>query len=363
MSNLAKVHKAINLGQGFPNFDTSDELKNLVASYIHEGYNQYAPMPGQLKLRETISQKIHSLYSQNIDPQFEITITAGATQALYTSITALVNHRDEVIIFEPAYDSYKPTVEINGGKVVPIQLQAPYFNIPWEELKSNINPKTKLIIINSPHNPTGQTLSKDDLEELQKIVLEHNLYLLSDEVYEHLIYDGHIHESVLKYPELYKRSIITYSFGKTFHNTGWKLGYAVAPKYLTEQLRNIHQWNVFSVNSFAQMGVADYLANPESYDQLNEFYQQKRDVFNEHMTGSSLKALPSKGTYFQLYDYSSMSDMDDITFAEWLTKEHKIATIPISPFYSIKPDFKIVRVCFAKTEDVLIKAASVLSAI
>ena len=360
MSGLAKKHQAINLGQGFPNFEPAEALKNLVSKYLHKNYNQYAPMPGQPELRVALCDKIKLLYGTALNADSNITITAGATQAIFTALTALIKPGDEVIIFEPAYDSYRPSIEIRGGIVKAIPLTTTDFDIPWEVLENTISAKTKMIIINNPHNPTGQILSHNDLLKLEQIVIDNNLLLLSDEVYEHLVYDDNLHQSVLKYPKLLERSILTFSLGKTFHNTGWKLGYAVAPEFITKQFRNVHQWNVFSVNSFVQMAIAEYLTNESSYTSLPAFYQKKRDLFNLAMSGSSLQAIPSAGTYFQLYDYSRISNLNDVEFAEWLVREHRIAAIPISPFYAEKPSSKVIRFCFAKTEDTLKSAATIL---
>lgn len=361
MSGLAKKHKAINLGQGFPNFEPAEALKNLVSKYLPKNYNQYAPMAGQPELRVALCDKIKLLYGTALNADSNITITAGATQAIFTALTALIKPGDEVIIFEPAYDSYRPTIQLCGGIPKAIPLKAPSFNIPWDDVHSNINDNTKMIIVNNPHNPTGQILNHEDLIKLEQLVADNKLLLLSDEVYEHLVYDDKPHQSVLKYPKLFERSILTFSFGKTFHNTGWKLGYAVAPDSITKAFRDVHQWNVFSVNSFVQMAIAEYLSDQDSYLSLPSFYQKKRDLFNNAMAGSPLQALESSGTYFQLYDYSSISELNDIEFTEWLVREHKIAAIPISPFYTEMPDSKVIRFCFAKTEDVLLEAANLIS--
>lgn len=360
MSRLANESQAINLSQGFPNFDCSPDLKELVAKYLHEGKNQYVPMPGLLSLRQQIANKIAAAYSIQVDPENEITITAGATQALFTAITTFVSKGDEVILIEPAYDSYKPSVELMGASCVPYVLKGPEFKVDWDAFRALLSDKTKMIIINTPHNPLGKTLKAADLKMLQSIVLAHDLLLLSDEVYEHLIYDGQMHQSVLKYPELFKRSLLVYSFGKTFHNTGWKIGYCVAPSHLMGEFRKVHQFNVFSVNSFVQYALADFLQDPSNYLGLSDFYQQKRDAFNKYIDGSNLKPLASEGTYFQLFDYSSISDMPDIEFAKWMTRKHKVASIPISVFYSIPEQTGCVRLCFAKTDETLEQAAQIL---
>lgn len=357
MSALSNKWNAINLGQGFPNFDCSPELKSLIKHYLEKGKNQYCPMPGLLDLREVITDKISKLYHQSFEPISEITITAGATQALFTAINAFITQGDEVIIFEPAYDSYKPSVEIAGGSIRPITLKAPDYTIDWDKLKDAINAKTKMIILNTPQNPIGKVMSDEEMKMLASILEGTNIILLSDEVYEHLVYDGHKHHSALSYPELRERTIAVYSFGKTFHSTGWKMGYCVADEHLMKEFRNIHQWNVYSVNSFLQYALADYLKEPNHYLDLPKFYQEKRDFFNQKMKGSKLKVIPSKGTYFQLLDYSDVSDTTDREFANWMCETHGVASIPLSPFYSDGSNDKVVRLCFAKTEDILEEAA------
>jgi len=305
VSKLAKEHNAINLGQGYPNFDCHDDLKALVSKHLNEGKNQYCPMPGLLELRQILAIKAQRMYGKSLNPENEITITAGATQALFTAITAFVNKGDEVVIIEPAYDSYVPSIEMVGGIVVPYVLKAPDYKIDWDEFKKLINPKTRMVIINTPHNPIGKTLSEVDIQNLSAALERTNVILLSDEVYEHLVYDGQEHQSVMRFPDLYRRSLMTYSFGKTFHSTGWKMGYCIGPEDLMKEFRKVHQWNVFCVNSFLQYALAEYLAQPESFLQLPSFYQKKRDFFNDKMKGSSLKSLGCEGTYFQLFDYSA----------------------------------------------------------
>ena len=363
MSELARKHKAINLGQGFPNFDCPKELRDLVSFHLNDGKNQYCPMPGLLELRKMLSEKILKLYSKNINPETEITITAGATQAIFTTITALIDSGDEVIIIEPAYDSYRPSIQLSGGKVVPYELKAPEFKIDWDELKLLITSKTKMIITNNPQNPIGKIMDEGDLKALDDIVIKHDLFLLSDEVYEHLTYDNLQHQSVLRYPNLFERSICTYSFGKTFHNTGWKMGYCVAPEYIMKEIRKVHQWNVFSVNSFVQYALADFLKNEDHYLSLSKFYQEKRDFLQEGLKGSRLRPLPCNGTYFQLYDYSEISPLDDLEFAKSLVIDHGVASIPVSAFYQSRRQNKVIRLCFAKTEETLAEAAKVLSSI
>ncbi len=360
MSALANQHDAINLSQGFPNFDCPDDLKQLVNKYMQEGKNQYVPMPGLPALRDKLAQKIQSLYGYSLNPDTEITITAGATQALFTAIMTFVRPKEEVIVIEPAYDSYVPGIELAGGIPVPYILKAPEYKIDWEEMKGMITPQTRMIIINTPHNPIGKTLKKEDILALQELTKDTDIIVLSDEVYEHLIFDEAEHQSVLRFPELMKRSLAVYSFGKTFHNTGWKIGYVAGPDYLMSEFRKVHQFNVFCVNSFIQFALADYLEQPESYLSLPQFYQQKRDFFQQMMQGSSLKGYASEGTYFQLFDYSVISQESDVDFAKRMTTEFGVAAIPVSVFYSNRRDDKVIRLCFAKTEDVLEEAGKVL---
>ena len=360
MSALANEHKAINLSQGFPNYPCSEKLIGLVNDYMKKGFNQYAPMTGMPALRNVIAQKIEKLYGHPINSDQEITITAGATQAIYTAISALIRPNDEVIIFEPAYDSYAPSIEVNGGKVVRYSLSAPNYEVDWNLVESMITSKTKLIITNTPHNPTGSTLKEKDLLALQEIVNKHKLFLLSDEVYEHLIYEGHQHQSVFKYPDLYKRSFVTFSFGKTLHATGWKIGYCVAPPLLTTEFRKVHQFNVFSVNAPKQLAIADFLKDEKEYLGLNQFFEDKRDFFLNTIKGSKFQPLNCSGTYFQLLDYSKITDMSDVEFAKKLTTENGVAVIPVSAFYNDGKDEKVIRVCFAKTENVLLEAGGIL---
>ncbi|MFK7773795.1 MAG: methionine aminotransferase [Saprospiraceae bacterium] len=363
MSALANEHQAINLSQGFPNFDCAPELKNLVNKYLQNGFNQYAPMGGANVLLEKLASKIEKLYGASVNPKTEITITAGATQALFTVITTFVKSGDEVIIIEPAYDSYVPSIEVCGGMVVPYEMKAPDFKINWEELEKLITSKTRMLIFNTPHNPTGSILLEDDLKTIERIGEEHDLIVLSDEVYEHLIFDGQQHQSVLRFPKLFQRSLAVYSFGKTFHATGWKMGYCVAPEHLMQEFRKVHQFNVFCVNSFVQQAIAEYLEDENTYLNLNNFYQQKRDFFLEKIKNSKLRPLKCSGTYFQLVDYSEISDEDEFEFAKRMTTEFGVAVIPVSAFYSKKVNQKIVRVCFAKTENLLAEAAELFNKI
>ncbi len=360
MSALANEHQAINLSQGFPNFDSDDTLKKLVAKYIKEGYNQYAPMPGVPILRERLAKKMESQYGAAVDPDSEITITAGATQAIFTAIIAFIKPDDEVILIEPAYDSYRPAVQMCGGRAIAYELSAPDYQIDWEHFKKLINRHTRMIIINTPQNPSASTFSEADLRELERLTANTDILILSDEVYEHIVFDGEEHQSVLRFPNLWQRTLITYSFGKTYHATGWKLGYCAAPAYLMKEFRKVHQFNVFSVNSPIQYAIAEYMKEPEHYLGLPRFFQAKRDFFLDVMKASRFKLLPSKGTYFQLADYSAISDEPDMEFAKRLTTEFGVAAIPVSAFYSSKKDEKIVRFCFAKTEEMLSEAGKLL---
>ncbi|TXB64720.1 aminotransferase class I/II-fold pyridoxal phosphate-dependent enzyme [Vicingus serpentipes] len=361
MSQLANETKAINLSQGFPDFESSDELINLVTQAMKKGLNQYAPMSGVLELREQISQKIENLHGAKYHPESEITITSGATQAIYTAIASTITEGDEVIIFTPAYDCYEPAIELNGGKTVFIQMHAPSYKIDWEDVKKMINQRTKMIIINTPHNPTATILKEKDMLALEKIVADTDIIVLSDEVYEHIVFDDKTHQSASKYPKLMERSFIVSSFGKTFHNTGWKIGYCVAPKNLMKEFRKAHQFIVFSVNTPMQYALAEYLKNENNYMSLNHFYQQKRDFFVDLIKGSKFEILPSKGTYFQLLNYKGISDEKDTDFAIRLTKEYGVASIPVSVFYQKNIDEKMLRFCFAKENETLLKAAEILN--
>ncbi len=363
MSQLANEQGALNLSQGFPDFDCDPKLIERVHHYMKTGHNQYAPMAGVYTLREKIAEKTAKLYGTNYDVDAEVTITSGATQAIYTAIASVVNEDDEVIIFTPAYDCYEPAIELNGGKPVFVQLSAPDYKIDWAKVKKMINQRTKMIIINTPHNPTGSILSADDLVQLEKLLLNTDIIVLSDEVYEHIVFDGYEHQSIAKYPKLAERSFIISSFGKTYHTTGWKLGYCLAPKALTAEFRKAHQYLVFSVNTPMQLAMADYLEYTEAYTQLGNFYQQKRDFFTSAIGGSRFKLLPNSGTYFQLLSYEGISDEKDVDFSVRLTKEYKIASIPVSVFYNKPFDQKVLRFCFAKSEKTLEKAADILNRI
>lgn len=359
MSALATECGAINLSQGFPDFNCSPKLIELVHHYMQRGENQYAPMQGVIRLRERIAEKTQTLYSRTYSPEREITITAGGTQAIYVAITALVQPGDEVILFAPAYDSYAPAVELCGGKNIFINLRAPDFRIDWKEVQKKISQRTRLLLINSPQNPTGTVLSKNDLLQLQEIVRETNIIIVSDEVYEHIIFD-HRHESVLHYPELAERSFVVFSFGKTYHVTGWKLGYVLAPDYLTEEFRKVHQYEVFSVNRPLQMALAEFMQYKDEYMQLQEFYKKKRDLFIHYLKNARFRIQPAEGTYFQLLDYSGITDEADTELAVRWTKEIGVASIPVSVFYPDKRDQKVLRFCFAKEDDTLRKAGELL---
>jgi methionine aminotransferase len=360
MSGLAAKEQALNLSQGFPNFKTSETLIGLVNKAMQSGLNQYAPMPGIFSLRDIIAQKTFDLYQTSYNPDTEITITAGATQAIFTVIAAFINKGDEVIIFTPAYDCYEPSIELFGGITHSVALKAPDYKPDWEQVKSLVSSKTKMIIINTPHNPTGSILQKSDLLALQNIVKDTDIIVLSDEVYEHIIFDGEVHQSVALFPELVSRSFIVASFGKTFHHTGWKTGYVLAPDYLMAEFRKVHQFNVFCVNHPIQVALAEFLKTKDNYLSLPEFYQRKRDYFLDLIKESRFEFTPAKGTYFQLLNYKNISDENDYDFAVRLTKESKIASIPISVFYNDLYDAKMLRFCFAKTEDTLAKAAEIL---
>lgn len=363
MSKMAGEYKALNLSQGFPNFESDPVLIDAVSKAMKDGFNQYAPMPGDMELRKAIAHKFQILYGKSYSADQEITITSGATQAIFTAIAATIKQGDEVIIFTPAYDCYEPTIELFGATTVPVQLMAPGYEPDWEEVSQKISSKTRMIIINSPHNPSGMTFSEDDMLQLEMLAEKHNLLIISDEVYEHIIFDRNQHFSAARFAKLASRTFITASFGKTFHNTGWKMGYCVAPKILTQEFRKVHQYNVFSANHPIQKALAIYLKDEQNYLGIASFYQKKRDYFLSLLKDSRFKIIPSQGTYFQLLDFSAISSEGDIAFAERLTKEHKIATIPTSVFNAKKEDFQQIRVCFAKTEETLKEAASILTSI
>lgn len=363
MSALAAEHQAINLSQGFPDFPVSPKLISLVNKYMKAGFNQYAPMPGFLPLREVIAGKVEALYSAVYHPEKEITITAGGTQAIYTAISAMISEGDEVIVFEPAYDCYVPAIRLNGGIPVQLQLKGPDFHIDWNEVKKMVTQRTRMIMINSPHNPTGAILTAKDMQQLEKIVSNRDIVVVSDEVYEHIIFDGYEHQSVMRYPKLAERSFVVFSFGKTVHATGWKTGYCIAPENLMHEFRKVHQFMVFCANTPIQHALADYMSDPENYMGISSFYQEKRDYFLKLIKGSKFKPLACHGSYFQLLDYSKITNERDTDYAIRLTKEHGVASIPVSVFCKTPPDYKFLRFCFAKENETLERAAEKLTGI
>ena len=356
MSQLATEHQAINLAQGFPDFNADPELINRLNFYSSQNYNQYAPMSGVEKLRVLLSEKYSHLYQSDYDFQNEINITSGASQAIFNVISTLIHPNDEVIIFEPAYDLYQPTVELFGGKIVPIQLTYPDYSIDFTALKQRITNKTKLIIVNNPNNPTGRILAEDDLKQFEQILKDTNCYLLADEVYEHITFDGKPHYSFAQLNAVKDKIFIIGSFGKLFHITGWKIGYILAEKELMKEFRKCHQFNTFSTHTPSQYAIADYLEHPEHYLQLNGFFQQKRDFFIHGLKSTNFDVLPCEGTYFISANYAKISDLPDTEFAKQLTEQHKVATIPISAFYHNKKDDHVIRFCFAKKDETLLNA-------
>ncbi len=364
MSKLAQDHGAINLSQGFPDFEPDEGLIERVEYHLRHGKNQYPPMIGIPELRNGISAKLKANSNIDVDSETEITITSGATEALFCAIEAVVQQGDQVIVFDPAYDSYEPAVSLAGGRAIHIPMTLPDYRIDWEALQQKLNSNTRLIIINSPHNPSSSILKGDDLDKLADAIRPLNCFVLSDEVYEHIIFDGEAHASVLTHPELRAKSLAVFSFGKTYHVTGWKIGYCIAPPEITTEFRKIHQFNVFTTPTPMQWAISDFLeSNPQNYQQLSAFYQHKRDLFCSLLEPSRFKLLRSRGTYFQLADYSEISDMKDTDFANWMTTEKGVAVIPLSPFYQTPPDTKIVRFCFAKQEETLKEAAQIINAI
>ena len=361
MSQLASDEGALNLSQGFPGFDCSEELQELL-KYYSKGHNQYAPMAGVPVLRQSISDKTHAFYGIELDANTEVTVVSGATEALFASIHCCVSPGDEVIMFDPSYDAYDPIVRLAGGIPIHIPLDANQgFRIDWSDLARKITPKTRAIMVNSPHNPTGSVWSMEDLDAFAEIVKGTHILIISDEVYEHIVFDGAQHASVLLHPELWKRSFVCGSFGKTYHITGWKMGYCLAPEYLTAEFRKLHQWVTFSSATPLQYALAEYLKTPAHYLGLSDFYQQKRDLFASFFEGSRWKILPSKGSFFQCLDYSAISDEVDVDLAVRLTKELKVASIPVSVFYETPPADRILRFCFAKNDDMLQEAAQRLA--
>ncbi len=360
MSQLANEHKAVNLSQGFPDFPISEELIELVDHFMKTGHNQYAPMPGVAALRNEISQMFKLNHGVDYDADKEITITSGATQAIFTAISTFITKGDEVIIFEPSYDSYAPSVTVNGGLVKYARLQYPDYSINWDELPRMISSNTKMIILNSPHNPTGSVISNEDMKRLETLIKGRDIILLSDEVYEHLIFDGKQHQSASRFPDLTNQSLIIGSFGKTFHTTGWKTGFILAPAKLTAEFRKVHQFVVFAVNTPIQHAIAEYLKNPDNYNSLGNFYEKKRDYFLDAIKGSKFVPIPCHGTYFQLLNYSAISDEDEMDMAKRLITEYGIASVPVSPFYRTKENNHTLRFCFAKKESTLLEAADIL---
>lgn len=361
MSRLAAEHHAINLSQGFPDFDCAPELRALVTKHFNAGVNQYPPMAGIAPLRDAIAAKIDTLYGQRYDPELEITIVPGATYGIYTAVATLVRPGDEVILFEPTYDSYAPAVEVHGGVPVYVQLRYPDYSIDWQAVEAAITPRTRMMIINTPHNPTATVLSAEDLRLLEGLLAKTDIVVVSDEVYEHIVFDGHRHQSVARFPRLAERSFLVSSFGKTYHVTGWKMGYVAAPRELMAEFRKVHQYNAFVTNGPLQYVFAEYMGNRDAYLQLAAFYQKKRDYFLDGLKGSRFKPLPSRGTFFQNLCYEAISDEKDTDLAVRLTKEHGIAAIPVSVFYRQPPAHRVLRFCFAKSEETLAKGAAILS--
>ncbi len=364
MSKMAQDYGAINLSQGFPDFDCPERLRELVALHLNGRKNQYPPMAGILPLRQQIASKVEQYYGYAADPETEVTVTSGATEALFDAVQAVVAAGDEVIVFDPAYDSYEPAVQIAGGKTIHVPLSLPDYGMDWERLERAISSRTRLIIINSPHNPCGSILTREDLDRLAGLIRDHDIFVLSDEVYEHMVYDGLKHESVLGHDELLRKSFVVSSFGKTYHATGWKLAYCVAPVKLTSEFRKIHQFVTFTTSSFVQYAITDFMQEcPEHTRELPAFYEEKRDTFCKLIVSSRFRFEPSKGTYFQLVDYSEISDLGDVEFANYLTQEKGVAAIPLAPFYDEPPATKVVRFCFCKDDNTLQQAAEILCAL
>ena len=356
MSALASEHGALNLSQGFPDFDAPAELLSLLDQHARAGHNQYAPMTGVPVLREAIAAKVSTLYGAQYDVDAEITVTAGATQAIFTAVAALVHPGDEVIVFTPVYDSYAPSVELQGGKVVYAHLTLPDYRPDWDEVARLITPRTRMIIINTPHNPTGAVWTAEDMARLEALVTDTDIVIVSDEVYEHMVFDQARHESVLRYPGLAERSVVVSSFGKTYHITGWKVAYCLAPRELMAEFRKAHQFIVFTVHAPSQYALADFMKKPGWYDQLKALYQGKRDIFRQALAGSRFELLPCQGTYFQCVKYAAISDEGDRAFVERLTREHGVAAIPVSAFYPDGADHGVIRFCFAKSAATLEQA-------
>ena len=363
MSKMAAEYDALNLSQGFPDFETDPVLIELVTKAMRDGFNQYAPLAGDLGLRERVSEMIETLRGKSYNPQTEVIITVGASEALFVAITAFIHPGDEVIVLKPAYDTYEPTIQLQGGKPVRVQLKAPYDQVDWDEVAACITSKTRMIIINNPHNPSGMVYSESDLKRLQEILEGTSILVLSDEVYEHIVFDEKKHQSVASYPGLAARSLITASFGKTFHTTGWKIGYCLAPENLMREFQKVHQNTVFCVSHPMQKAIAAYLKNPDNYLNLSGFYERKRDLFLDGIKDSRFKFKPAMGTYFQMLDYSAISQENAKLFAERLTKEKGIASIPVSVFNVNQQDGKLLRFCFAKSDETLLKATTILKSL
>lgn len=363
MSKLAAEHNAINLSQGFPDFDCAPELRELLTRFVNSGLNQYPPMAGVAPLREAIAEKVQTLYGAAYDPEHEVTVVPGATYGIFTAIAAMVRPGDEVILFEPAYDSYAPAVEVNGGKPVYVQLKFPDYSIDWREVQNAITPKTRMIVVNTPNNPTASVFSAEDLRMLEGMLRNTGIVVVSDEVYEHIVFDGHQHQSMARFPGLAERSFVVSSFGKTYHITGWKTGYVLAPRELMTEFRKVHQFNAFVTIAPVQYALAEYMKNRDAYLELAAFYQRKRDIFLNGIKGSRFVPLPSRGTFFQNLRYDAISDEKDTELAVRLTKEHGVAAIPVSVFYREPPAHKVLRFCFAKSEETLQKGAQILSRI
>jgi methionine aminotransferase len=358
MSRMADEHGAINLGQGFPDFNCAPELVEGVARCMHDGHNQYAPMLGVYALREALSRKIELLYGRRYDPATDICITAGATEALFSTLTALVRPGDEVILFQPAYDSYTPAVQLSGGRPVYVTLRRPDYRVDWDEVRRAVTPRTRAIVVNSPHNPTGMIFSRDDARELARVLQGTDAFVVSDEVYEHLVYDGAPHESMARHPEIAERAVVISSFGKTYHTTGWKIGYCAAPPALAAAVAGVHQWVTYAVNTPIQRAYADIVRRDPRAEAVTAFYQAKRDLFLRLIAGSRFRPLPCRGTFFQMVDYSSITDEPDAAFAVRLVREHGVASIPVSPFlYGGADPGPVLRFCFAKRDETLEAAA------
>ena len=365
MSQLAAEHGAVNLGQGFPDFAVPQRLVDELDRAMRAGHNQYAPMTGVAPLRQAIAEKVLRCYGREVDPDTEITVTSGATEALFNAIHAVVRPGEEVIVLDPAYDSYEPAIDLAGARAVHVPLDPQTFAVDWDRVRAAVTPKTRLLIVNSPHNPSGAMFDQADIRALAALLEGTGIYLISDEVYEHIVFDGRRHESILRYPELAARAFVVSSFGKTYHCTGWKIGYAIAPPALSAEFRKVHQYNVFCTFAPAQHAFAAMIRQePEHYEQLGAFYQEKRDRFREQLLGTKFKPLPVPGGYFQLVDYSAVSDLPDAEFVKWLTGEHGVTAIPLSPFYETPPaGQRLARLCFAKNEATLDAAIARLKAL